>query len=96
MQGNSGNFTRLIADKLIYLGPVDLAQYFIKFYNITDSDAVLGKLTNGYHGVKVNIIFSRRILNQILATFLPTIAIAIVCFSTNFWRVMIMLWLLSS
>ena len=89
IQGNSGNFTRLIADKLIYLGPVDLAQYFIKFYNITDSDQVLGKLTNGYHGVKVNIIFSRRILNQILATFLPTIAIAIVCFSTNYWRVII-------
>ena len=89
IQGNSGSFTRLIADKLIYLGPVDLAQYFIKFYNITDNDQLLGKVTNGYHGVKVNIIFSRRILNQILATFLPTIAIAIVCFSTNYWRVML-------
>ena len=87
MQGNSGNYTKLRADKLNYLGPVDLAQYFIKFYNITDSDELLKNLTNGYHGVKVNIIFSRRILNQIFATILPSISIAIVCFYTNYWRV---------
>ena len=87
LQGNSGNFTKLVTDKLIYLGHVDLTQYFIKYYNITDSDQVLGRLTNGYPGVMVNIVFSRRILHQILATFLPTIAIVLVCFSTNFWRV---------
>ena len=87
LQGNSGNFTKLVADKLIYLGPVDLTQYFIKSYDITDDDQVLGRLTNGHPGVMVNIVFSRRLLNQILATFLPTIAIVLTCFSTNFWRV---------
>ena len=35
------------------------------------------------------MILSRRLLNQILAIFLPTIAIVIVCFSTNYWKVRI-------
>ena len=67
----------------------DLLQYFIKSYDITDNDKELKKLTNGYPGVKVNIILSRRLLNQILAIFLPTIAIVVVCFSTNYWKVRI-------
>ena len=86
-QGNSGNFTRLLAEKVNYLGPVDLTQYFVVSYNITDDEEMLRQSTNGFTGVKVNFVLSRRLLNQILTTFLPTIAIVIVSFSTNYYRV---------
>ena len=56
-------------------------------YNITDDEEMLRQSTNGFTGVKVNFVLSRRLLNQILTTFLPTIAIVIVSFSTNYYRV---------
>ena len=34
MKGNSGNFAQLIKDKLRYLGPIDLTQYYVKSWNM--------------------------------------------------------------
>ena len=87
VQGNSGNFTRLLAEKLNYLGPVDLTQYFVVSYNITDDENTLRQSTNGFSGVRVNFLLSRRLLNQILTTFLPTFAICVVAFTTNYYQV---------
>merc|ERR1712117_320615 len=86
MQGNSGNFAKLHMTSLKYLGAVDLTQYFVKEYSFTDKDAHLNISTNGNKGVQVDFIFSRRLLNQILTVFMPTIAIVIVSFCTSFFK----------
>ena len=69
------------------MGPVDLTQYFVVSYNMTDEEDTLRQSTNGFTGVKVNFVLSRRLLNQVLTTFLPTIAICVVAFSTNYYQV---------
>ena len=56
-------------------------------YNITDEEDTLRKSTNGFNGVRVNFILSRRLLNQILTTFLPTFAICVIAFTTNYYQV---------
>ena len=72
-QGNSGNFVKLLKHQLQYLGPEDLTQYFVKSFNISDDDEYVKSVTNGKTGVRVDFIFSRRLLNQILTTFMPTV-----------------------
>ena len=87
LQGNTGNFAKLIKSKLNYLGPVDLTQYFVKSSTIHDEEDLLKASTNGNKGVQVDFIFSRRLLNQVLTVFLPTIAIVIVSFCTSLFKV---------
>ena len=77
----------MIHDRLTYLGPVDLTQYFIRSYNITNADSYVESTTHGKKGVQVDIIFSRRLLNQVITVFLPSIAICIVAFSSSYYRV---------
>lgn len=55
------------------MGPVDLTQYFVQSFNISDADDYVKSVTNGNTGVRVDFIFSRRLLNQILTTFMPTV-----------------------
>ena len=86
-QGNTGNFVKLIKNKLNYLGPVDLTQYFMKRFTIHDDDELLKTLTNGNKGVQIEFIFSRRLLNLFLTVFMPTIALVIVSFCTSFFKV---------
>ena len=62
-QGNVGHFAKLHMTSLKYLGTVDLTQYFVKSYSFSDID----------EGVQVDFIFSRRLLNQILTVFMPTV-----------------------
>ena len=73
LQGNIGNFAKLRMTELKYLGAVDLTQYFVKSYNFSDEDRYLNISTYGNKGVKVDFIFSRRLLNQVLTVFLPTV-----------------------
>ena len=69
------------------MGPVDLTQYFVKSFTIHDEENLLKASTNGNKGVQVDFIFSRRLLNQVLTVFLPTIAIVIVSFCTSLFKV---------
>ena len=89
LQGNSGKFAELVKGNLEYLGPVDLREYFIKSYTVTDEDDELLDSTHGHKGVRVNFIFSRRLLNQLLTVFMPTMCIVIVSFCASFFRVII-------
>ncbi len=82
MQGNDGKFARLIHGDLNYLGPVDLSQYFVQDYSITDNQTF-----NGLKGVKVDFILSRRLLSHYLTTFLPAACICVVAFTTNYFQV---------
>ena len=58
---------------LNYRGAVDLTQYFVKSYSFSNDDDYLMKSTDGNKGVQVDFIFSRRLLNQILTVFMPTV-----------------------
>ena len=86
-QGNSGKFLTLIVSELRYLGPVDLTQYYIKEYTFKKSNETLPLSPNGGKPVIIDIVFSRRIMNQILITFLPTACITITSFTTSFYKV---------
>ena len=58
---------------LKYLGAVDLTQYFVKSYSFSDADEYLNISTYGNKGAQVDFIFSRRLINQVLTVFLPTV-----------------------
>ena len=70
------------------MGNVDLTQYHVKGVEMEDKYDVhyvaLG--VDGY-GVRVQIILGRNILNQLLTTYIPTMCICLVAFSTNYLRV---------
>ena len=76
-----GNFISLVPGNLRYLGSIDLSQYFVKQFNIAkhlvppDTDAL-----------RVDIVFSRRILATMLTTYMPTALLCFVCFSTNHFK----------
>ena len=59
----------------------------MKSFTIHDEEDLLKASTNGNKGVQVDFIFSRRLLNQVLTVFLPTIAIVIVSFCTSLFKV---------
>ena len=59
--------------ELNYLGAVDLTQYFVKSYSFSDADEYLNISTYGNKGAQVDFIFSRRLINQVLTVFLPTV-----------------------
>ena len=59
--------------ELNYLGAEDLTQYFVKSYSFSDADEYLNISTYGNKGVQVDFIFSRRLINQVLTVFLPTV-----------------------
>ncbi len=86
LQGNDGNFARLVTGQVLYQGPVDLSQYYIQSYSMTDDAGQLLKAANGHRGIKVEIRLSRRLLSHVLTTFLPTAAICVVSYSTHYFR----------
>ena len=65
-----------------YRGPKDLIQYYIESYSMTDNP-------NGKGGadIVVEITFKRTVLNAMLTAILPSAAVCIVSFSTNFYKV---------
>ena len=81
MAGNSGKFIHLEIDQFNYLGPIDLTQYFVKATNSNFT-----RVEKGTIAVELKVIFGRRILATILTTYLPTIIICIVAFSTNYFK----------
>ena len=84
MKGNTGFFAKMVADELQYLGPIDLTQYYVSSWRMWEEDA----LSNDTIGasIQVEITLGRRLLNELLTTYLPTILICIVSFCTNYFR----------
>ena len=81
--------------ELKYLGAVDLTQYFVKSYTFSDEYRYLNISTYDNKGVQVDFIFSRRLLNQILTVFLPTVIFTLfvlasqVCEHVSFFRLLV-------
>ena len=81
MKGNTDKFVRMVPEDLVYLGPVDLTQYFIKQFQFEHH-----KVLESSEAIKVDIVFGRRVLSTILTTYLPTFLLCLVCFSTNYFK----------
>ena len=82
-KGMSGKFVRLVKDKLHYMGPADLTNYFVVSYKMNETIFSIGD----NNGIQVDIIFSRRLFNQILTIFLPCMLLCILAFTTILYRV---------
>ena len=67
-----------------------MSQYYIDSFTISDDNELLNNVANGNTGLHVQIVLWRRLLNEILTTFLPCIFICIVVFSTNYFKVRIL------
>lgn len=80
--GNSGKFIKLVQSNLKYLGPIDLTQYFVKHVEMFDHHVPPGRTP----AIRIEIAFGRRILAPILTTYLPTILLCLVSFSTNYFK----------
>lgn len=76
-------FAQLEKDSLDYLGPIDLPQYYVDSYKISNTI----EISRGKFAMEVHLVLGRRIRNQLLTNFLPTILIIIVSFATNFFQV---------
>ncbi len=76
-----GKFLDLKTGNVSYLGPIDLAQYFVK--EVTIEPHVVPPSLGA---VKVDIVFKRRILATFLRTYLPTLLLCLVCFTTNYFK----------
>ena len=63
----SNNFATLETDILDYLGPQELSQYYVKEKSMTIANIY------GYRGIRVYMVFGRRILSNFLTVYLPTI-----------------------
>ncbi len=77
-KGNSGHFIRLSGGDSTYLGPVDLTQYFVANFSSNAG-------SNG-STIIVDLVFGRRILSTTLTTYVPTLLICVVSFSTNYFK----------
>ena len=86
MAGNSGKFVHPIINQFNYLGPIDLTQYFVKSTNTSYTFVNDGNEDDKVPAIEFRVIFGRRILGTILTTYLPSIIICIVSFSTNYFK----------
>ena len=82
-----GNFANLTKGTLEYRGPMDLTQYYIEGYTMEENvkRALGGRRKKA--AIVVEFTFKRTVLNEMLTTFLPSAAVCIVSFSTNFYKV---------
>lgn len=70
-QGNTNKFVRIYQSQLNFTGATQMTQYFVMHVGYTAR-------ANVEDGVSVTIVLGRKILSQILTTFLPTVRI---CFT---------------
>ena len=77
MEGNGDIFVELLPGDIIYDGPIDLSQYFIRNKDISkDGDIVAVRFSLG-----------RRLLSTFLTTYVPTLLLNIIALSTNYFKV---------
>ena len=71
LQGTAGPVVDLVKGDVNYTGPIDLPQYFVEKFSIEDNYKSSDMLDEQF-GVRVKIVLGRRLINQLLTTFLPT------------------------
>ncbi len=70
-------------DMLTYMGPIDLTQYYLQSFSFMEGV----NTPHNDNGLQIRLVLKRRVLSEILTTFLPTILIIVVSFSTTFFDV---------
>ena len=80
LKGNLADFIDIVPDKLEYLGPEALTQYFIKHVNIST------EVLNKKYGVVVSITLGRRLLGTILTAYIPTVLLIIISHNASFFK----------
>ena len=80
MKGKSSDFSKLRADILQYLGILEVNQYIVDFYTMQVVEE-LNKST-----LEIEISLGRRLLTIILTTFVPTVLLNMISYSTNHFK----------
>ena len=80
MKGKSSDFARLRADVLQYLGILEVNQYIVDFYTMSVVEEA-NKST-----LEIDIFLGRRLLTIILTTFVPTVLLNMISYSTNHFK----------
>ena len=87
----------LIPDMITMSSNTELTQYFIKDWHlrfaVKGQNKIYSYIDQSYfvldsvnHGVKMLIIFKRRLTNEVLTTFLPTILLILIGYCTTFFK----------
>ena len=71
----------LVPDTMELLTDTELTQYYIQTwsldYNHVDSPS---------NGLKMEIVFKRRLTNELLTTYLPSFLLVLMCYATSFFK----------
>ena len=75
------SFVQLLPEEIDMKGDLELLQYIVLNWKITKHTSEDGK-----QGVRVKIVFGRKILNHVLTVYFPTFLIIAIVYSTNFFK----------
>ena len=81
LRRSAEKFVDIIPEMIDMRGDVELLQYQVLSWNIAKH-----QFDTNIAGARVTITFGRKILNQILTVYLPTILIIVIVYSTNFFK----------
>ena len=76
----SDKFCKLKVDVLDYLGPTELAQYFVKDKRMENTNITIQE------GVRVTVVLGRRLLSNVLTVYLPTVLLNTIGHATVYFK----------
>ena len=81
LKGKSSDFAGMKTKVLQYLGVLEVNQYVVTNFSMLVNDH-----GSGYSNLKISIFLGRRLLTIVLTTFVPTVLLSIISFSTNHFK----------
>jgi hypothetical protein len=81
LKGKSSDFARLKTEVLQYLGVLEVNQYVVTNFSILVRDTGPGN-----SDLKISIVLGRKLLTIVLTTFVPTVLLSMISFSTNHFK----------
>ena len=79
VKGKSGDFASLNTDQLLYTGETDVNQYVVYSYKMQ-------RLPGDPSQVEIVIKMGRNLLTIILTTFVPTVLLNMISYSTTYFK----------
>ena len=88
----------LLPDKMDLMTDTELTQYFMKTWSLDFNDpgrlivnCILEKLDLIFpdkpsNGLNMEIVFKRRLTNELLTTYLPSFLLILMCYATSFFK----------
>ena len=81
LKGKSSDFARLKTEVLQYLGVLEVNQYVVTNFSMLVRDQGPGN-----SDLKISIVLGRKLLTIVLTTFVPTVLLSMISFSTNHFK----------